>query len=164
VPSKLTIEERFWAKVAIAGPDECWLWTGGATRRGYGAFAIRHGKMVIASRFAWELVRGPIPPGLCVLHRCDNPPCCNPTHLWLGTKRDNSRDMVAKGRGGTQTGVQALPRGEDNAAAKLSAAQVVEIRLRRARGEKIVPLAKEFGVTHALISAICLRRIWKHVA
>lgn len=88
---------RFWAKVARAGPDECWLWTAGKSDSGYGVFGV--GKATDkASRISWRLERGPIPEGMHVLHRCDNPPCVNPAHLFLGTNDDNVRDMLEKGR------------------------------------------------------------------
>lgn len=91
--------ERFWSKVKKT--ETCWVWTAGTFkyRNGYGQFRVRRGDPpAYAHRFAWELVNGPIPQGLHVLHRCDNPPCVNPAHLFLGTQIDNYRDMVSKGR------------------------------------------------------------------
>ncbi len=96
--------DRFWAKVDRSGPG-CWPWMGAHNPRGYGNFAI--GDMTVrASRMAWELSFGPIPDGLWVLHTCDNPPCCNPAHLFLGTHAANMADMKAKGRapGGNAVG------------------------------------------------------------
>jgi hypothetical protein len=93
--------DRFWSKVATAGPDDCWPWTAATTPKGYGRWTYREGGKnchTTAHRKAWELANGPIPAGFQVLHRCDNPPCCNPAHLWLGTHRDNMADKVAKGR------------------------------------------------------------------
>lgn len=91
--------ERFWEKVDRRSPDECWPWLGRArTSFGYGAFAIGRDRANRAHRIAWELTNGPVPVGLSALHRCDNPPCCNPAHLFLGTQADNIADMVAKGR------------------------------------------------------------------
>lgn len=81
---------------------ECWVWKGARGGKGYGSKMIR-GKAYRTHRLAWEWVNGPIPDGMMVLHRCDNPPCCNPNHLFIGTNTDNMRDMVAKGRGSFPT-------------------------------------------------------------
>ena len=94
------IPVRFWEKVRKGGG--CWLWTGNRHRRGYGILGLRReGKRTIsakAHRLSWEIHNGPIPAGMVVCHHCDNPPCVNPSHLFLGTQVDNIRDMVAKGR------------------------------------------------------------------
>lgn len=89
---------RLLAKIAVGGPAECWPWTGTRNDLGYGILRVT-GKNVRAHRFAYELASGrPIPVGLEVCHRCDNPPCCNPAHLFLGTQGDNVRDAASKGR------------------------------------------------------------------
>jgi hypothetical protein len=92
-----TTEDRFWRKVARTGPAECWLWLAGRNPKGYGRFGM-HGSAVFAHRQAYALTVGAIPEGMYVCHRCDNPPCCNPEHLFLGTHADNIRDMTRKGR------------------------------------------------------------------
>lgn len=90
--------ERFWAKVRKGNPDECWPWLGYVDRKtGYGRFGS-NGKVNSAQRFAWESTFGPVPPGLLVCHKCDNPVCQNPNHLWLGSYSDNNADMRTKGR------------------------------------------------------------------
>lgn len=90
--------ERFWEKVAINYATDCWEWTGSLCSKGYGHISIRTGKQVYAHRMAWEMLVGKIPEGLCLLHKCDNPKCCNPDHLIPGTNKQNSEDGVSKGR------------------------------------------------------------------
>lgn len=90
-------EDRFWAKVRRGEQNDCWEWSAGVDNFGYGRLNTR-GVVDLAHRLSWELAHGPIPDGMCVLHRCDNPPCVNPRHLFLGTRDDNVQDMIAKGR------------------------------------------------------------------
>jgi hypothetical protein len=103
------VAERFWPKVdRSGGPDACWPWTATVRSDGYGMIDVG-GKMVGAHRVSWEIANGPIPVGgdyhgTCVLHRCDNPLCVNPSHLFLGTNDDNTKDRDAKGRARWQRG------------------------------------------------------------
>jgi hypothetical protein len=90
-----TVEDRFWANVDKSG--DCWEWQASVNLDGYGRFCLK-GKRIRAHRLSWVLANGEIPEGMCVLHKCDNPPCVSPDHLFLGTRADNVRDMVQKGR------------------------------------------------------------------
>jgi len=90
---------RFLSKVSLQITSGCWVWTGFRNAQGYGHFALDGYKVGRAHRASWVLHRGSIPTGLCVLHRCDNPSCVNPDHLFLGTDADNAHDRDAKGRG-----------------------------------------------------------------
>lgn len=96
-----TNEERFWKLVKSGNPDECWEWQGSKGKGGYGRFN-KYNRLknshIYAHKFSYELHNGPVPDGLLVLHKCDNPGCVNPNHLWLGTYRDNCLDMINKGR------------------------------------------------------------------
>lgn len=168
-----SVEDFLAGRVRVLG--ECWVWTGSKNEHGYGTLTTggRHRK---AHRFVMELASGePIPPGLRVLHACDNPPCVRPDHLRLGTQRENLREAKQRGRlspppihcgdahhARRTPGV--LARGEAVGTSKLSAAEVREIRSEAARGEAGVSLAKRFGVTAANVSLIVRRKAWRHVA
>lgn len=138
-------------------PGACWMWSR-PRKDGYGDLRDpkKLSKKVLAHRAMFELFNGPIPEGLGVLHKCDNPGCVNPEHLFLGTHTDNMQDMAAKGR----TGIR---RGEDQPGTTLTEAKVREIRRRHAGGESQDSLAKVFGVGQSSISRICLRLKWAHV-
>jgi hypothetical protein len=150
------LEERFRSRVAVTGPDDCWEWTAGRVPAGYGAVWDNSiGRHRHTHRLAWELKYGPIPEGLFVCHRCDNPSCCNPAHLFLGTQQDNDRDRTQKGRSS---------RGERHPDAKLTDVKVREARKRWAQGESVSTLASECGVAFATMSAALKRQTWRHVA
>lgn len=138
--------------------EGCSLWPGHRNAQGYGV-VNHHGRCMLAHRLAWELRNGPIPRRLCVLHRCDVPPCVNPDHLFLGTKRDNTQDAIEKGR-------HKIPRisGEKNGAAKLSVADVRWIRAKAKLGVMQDELACQFGVAQSTISLIVSGRTWITVA
>jgi hypothetical protein len=155
---------RFWLKVSKDGPvpahrpelGPCWPWTGRTGSHGYGL--IRRGEgdyaNLEAHRASWELHRGQIMDGLWVLHHCDNRPCVRPDHLFLGTSPDNHADMVSKGR---------QARGEKTNTARLTESQVLEIRQRRASGERQTDLAREFSVSVNTIGNIFRRETWAHL-
>jgi len=150
-------KSRFWEKVDKRGPDDCWEWQAAKTHSGYGAFRAPNG-MHPAHRYSYELHHGPIPDGMVICHKCDNPPCVNPIHLFLGTDKDNVADMLKKGRNG-DTGLK----GEANHKSKLSAEQVQAIRQRAAKGETLASLAREYGMSDVNIGDIVRRRTWRHI-
>lgn len=181
---------RFWSKVQKS--DGCWLWTGPVKSRAhpYGRFWVSpERKHVKAHRIAWELEHGTIPEKLHVLHRCDNPRCVRPDHLWLGTHRQNMQDMAAKGRaaivrsgeawwrvhaahveaktGRRQTKTENYRRGEDTHQAKLTEKEVLQLRQQWAlrAGEKGLSeaLARERGLVRQTVWQIVTRRTWRHV-
>lgn len=148
-----TTINRFLSYVSPEPNTGCWLWTGRERSCGYGRMSVAN-RTELAHRLAYKLFRGSIPLGLSVCHRCDQPACVNPAHLFLGTHADNMRDKAEKGR---------APLGERNGSARLTATQVRRIRARRASGATLRELAGEYGVTMAAISLIALRRKWRHV-
>jgi predicted XRE-type DNA-binding protein len=146
-------QERFWAKVAIGSPDECWLWTAGR-RNGYGQFGTNTWS-AYAHRISWVLYNGQdIPEGMYVCHRCDVRLCVNPHHLFLGTPKDNIRDMLNKGRGA---------KGEQSGQSKLTSEQVQEIRRLWREGVNQKVIAKKFRITQAAVSDIITGKNWKHL-
>lgn len=147
--------DRFWSRVAVTGGvDGCWEWQGYRNRRGYGQTSYE-GRMMPTHRLSWELAYGPIPDGLLVRHSCDNPPCVRVDHLSLGTSADNKHDSVSRGR---------HAHGERAGNAKLTAADVLEIRRRYIHGDETHrSLAAEFGVANTRIHAILTGRSWKHL-
>jgi hypothetical protein len=94
----MSIATRFADKIKFAAKDDCWEWQAGKRPNGYGQFRVEH-RNLLPHRVSWQAFNGPIPDGMCVLHKCDNPGCVNPNHLFLGTHQDNTRDMMRKGRG-----------------------------------------------------------------
>lgn len=164
---KVAIEERFWAKVdKTGGPHACWPWVAYRNPKGYGRFMLR-GRSELSHRVAYILTFGAIPEKLHCLHDCDNPPCCNPAHLRPGTNLDNVEDKIAKGRqaAGDSSGMFGkgyLIAGEKNPAAKLTLAQVNEIRQRyKTGGISQRQLAKHFGVGKTIIGSIVRGEKWK---
>ncbi len=148
---------RFWAQVSKAGPDDCWEFNG-VRRSGYGLIWVTAERDHIgAHRVSWEIHNGPIPKGLWVLHKCDNRPCVNPSHLFLGTAQDNTSDMIQKGRY-----VQPLRySGQRNPNSKLSECDAANIKLEYAKGGLTYKdLGKFFGVSHTHIRGIIHGLSW----
>lgn len=134
---KSTPEQIFWRFVVPKGIDECWEWSGCRKPTGYG-----QNKMTTeprAHRMPWVIHRGPIPDGIHVCHRCDNPPCCNPNHLFLGTAKDNAQDREKKGR-------RPLIVGENFNGHKLTKEQVIQIRAMKSSGMSSAAIQREIGI------------------
>lgn len=138
-----TIEERFWAKVEKLGDDDCWNWTGSSRPAGYGVIS-KNGKQTSATHVSLEINGTVIPSGLWVLHKCDNPRCVNPKHLYVGTPKQNSKDAVLRNRFNR----------------KLTPEQALEIKK---SSKEAVVLAREYGVSDGLIYAIRNGRKWANV-
>lgn len=146
------VATRFWLHVDQP-LNGCWEWKGNTDRDGYGRLAVES-QWERAPRLAWSLTHGAIPKGLIVCHRCDNRPCCRPTHLYLGTAADNARDRSAAG---SQTGSL-------NGFAKLTEPHVIEIKGWLAVGVPARDIAPRFGVSVPTIYAIRSGTIWSQVA
>lgn len=146
--------QRFWNCVNIRDKNDCWNWNTGKTPRGYGWFSFQN-EDHLAPRVSFFLSFGVNPGKWCVLHECDHPPCCNPKHLFLGTRKDNHADMIAKQR-------WTPPKGIRNSHAKLTEAQVKEIRTLY----KSFPpayAAKLYGVSKDLVYNVKVGKTWKHL-
>lgn len=158
--SKLT--QRFWSKVQKG--DECWEWQASGDRWGYGQ--IKHqGVMRLAHRVSWEMHHGAIPEGMQVCHRCDNRKCVRPDHLFLGTQRENVKDMHAKGRQGVSQGQRLSKANEKRRmeGVKLTVESVRGIRADKARGDTVAAISEKYGVNHMTIWKVTTGRTWKHV-
>ncbi len=166
-PAPRSLAERLWEKVEKAPGAGCWIFTG-SLQGGYGSISAggHSGRMLRAHRVAWELIVGPVPDGLFVCHRCDEPACCradkNPTksHLFLGTQSDNMVDCAAKGRL-SPVRLSSKNRGEANGRAKLTAALAAEVRASPLTAARA---AEAFGVSVSTIHAIRQGRIWRGAA
>ena len=156
MPVKRPVRERFFEKLRRDG--DCLVWTGYRDKCGYGRMAAGSAattKLALTHRVAWFLQNGPIPDGMQVLHKCDNPPCVDHTHLFLGTHGDNMRDCVEKGRHADGTG-------EANNFSKLTEDDVRDIRP-RATNRNGAAMALEYGISPGNVSHIITRKSWSHV-
>ena len=153
----LTMTDRDAVEVHIMSrviaSDGCWWWSGGKNKHGYGTCCIGRSTRAV-HRLMYELRVGEIPPGMHVLHRCDNRSCCRPDHLFLGVNADNVADRNAKGR---------QARGERNAKSRLSLADVQTIRSRRAEGYTYSMIASEFGISDVAARKVATGRNYAHV-
>lgn len=151
----LKLEARFWAKVRKS--EGCWEWLGVKYRNGYGNFGIGRNKYS-AHRVAYTLTHGAIPPGLVVMHSCDNPGCVNPEHLKAETQRENCADKIRKNRGRYNPA-----KGVDHHSARLTPADVLAIVARVDAGESRKDVAIEYGVNASMVCHIVDGRKWRHV-
>jgi len=160
------LETRFWEKVRFcgAGPSDCWEWDGAYFGNGYGFLNVGSKadgsrRPEGAARIAWKLTNGELPPGMSVLHRCDNPRCVRPDHLFIGTQRDNMRDMASKGRASYKGTSNA---GGKNGRSRLTEEQVAKIRSRYVEGGVTQrALAAEYGVSQGAIWMALAGRNWR---
>lgn len=150
------LRARFWAKVDASG--DCWIWTASIMNRGYGQFTVSKTNFHLAHVVSYAITHGPVPPGFYVCHRCDNPPCVRPDHLFLGSPVDNSLDMFAKGRQGTRHP------GAERANARLTDEDVRAIRAAPPYYGRTAALARRYGVSQTTIRKILCGQKWRHVA
>lgn len=148
------IIDRLLARTEIDRETGCWNWTGSRSNGRYGKFSVNN-RTISTHRASYEAHRGPIPAGMLVCHRCDNPVCINPDHLFLGTDAENMADKMKKGRHRT-------PRGADVVTSRLTEADVIAIR--SATGSKQSEIAREYGVDASLISLIRSNKRWAHLS
>lgn len=168
--ASLSLEQRFWEKVDKQGEDQCWLWlaSGVTENHKYGLFYLNEQvKSIQAHRVAWMLVNGDIPQGAYICHTCDNPPCCNPKHLFLGDPQLNVDDMVNKGRANWQkpdykATAHMRARGENSGKSKMSEAQVLAF-VEKATSNPTVSLSvysDEYGVSRGALTDILAGLSW----
>jgi hypothetical protein len=144
--------EKLYTKIPIAG---CWIWHGALKNKfGHGAFKLgnRKSKVMFSHRASWELYVGKIPEYKCVLHRCDNPACVNPHHLFLGSKKDNTDDMIKKGR--------------NNFGLKCKNSKIndeIALKIKTSDNKNAIHLSSIFGISRQAVTDIIYGRTWKHV-
>jgi hypothetical protein len=176
------LADRFWSDVDKHGPtpnqslpfysglDACWLWRGLCLSKGHGHLSF-NGSRNYAHRVSWILHYGEIPFGSCVLHKCDNPPCVNPKHLFLGSRADNARDAASKGRmrapkaeaHWTRQFPHRVLRGELHGRTRLSPSVVSEVRLLAREGLSQRAIAARFGIGRNHVFRIIHKQSWAHI-
>ena len=150
------IWKRLWSQTKVMGEDECWEWFGNRNSDGYGRIWV-YERLESAHRMSWRFLKGNIPANACVLHSCDNPPCVNPAHLFLGTQQDNANDRETKGRGNQSIG-------EKNGNSKLISKDVLKIRAIYSDGlTSQRKLAKMFKISKSTVGYMLSRSNWKHI-
>jgi hypothetical protein len=154
---KPTDPTTFWSKVARGEPNECWEWQGWKDKDGYGRISVKDRGMR-THRYAFLITKGPIGENLQVCHSCDNPACCNPKHLWLGTSAQNTEDSKNKGR----KKLFAV-KGENHGRAFLSDDDVIRLRMLRGQGWRVTDLANIFCCSKQIVSFATLGVKWKHL-
>lgn len=152
-----TIEDRLNSYIDKTG--DCWVWTRDTYNYGYGKLSIGKSKQIRAHRYMYEKTYGEIPKGMNVLHKCDNPKCVKPEHLFLGTQKDNVSDMMRKGRGGYRSF-----KGEEHVNSKLKDVDIIKIKDLWNSGLFLQrEIAEQMGVSQQVISKIVNGVTWKHV-
>jgi hypothetical protein len=147
--------EAFWKKVRLVSPGECWEWTGYVNKHGYGVTSWDQ-KSMLSHRKAYKLTTGALPDdGKVLCHTCDNPPCCNPAHLFVGTGSENMQDSIAKGRFRRACG-------DANGKTKLLTPAVLDVRARFSRGETQTEISRELNINRSTVRNIVHRRTWKY--
>lgn len=147
---------RFWSKVKIGSPDQCWEWISGKSKDGYGQFSIgrkAENRNVRAHRVSWIIKNGNIPGDFFICHKCDNASCVNPSHLFLGTPKDNMVDMSKKGRTG-------ISLGENHGISVLKDFEIIEIRNRIQNGESDASISRLYKVSPTNIRKIRIGKTW----
>jgi HNH endonuclease len=152
----IPLKDRFFSSIGLKNDNGFMLWILSTNKDGYGKTCDDNNKHVLAHRVAYEFAFGPIPDGMQVLHKCDNPPCCNPEHLFLGTHGNNMGDKAEKRR-------SYRPSGEKNVNARLSEKDVLEIIDMKKQGFSGKEISRVKKVCEGAVSSICSGKSWKHI-
>jgi hypothetical protein len=153
-PPRLSIESQL--QKHIKSSNGCWIFTGCLDRDGYGVFGHGRNKQVRAHRMSYEFYVGSIPNGALVCHACDNPSCINPKHLFLGSAKDNTQDMIKKGR-------KASCKGSSHPLAKIDESDALWIKQQRQLSRSLKDIAKDLNISFQTVSSICKGTTWKHI-